>query len=66
MENIDVKECATEQMFSEKDLISFGLFLLSEDRKKLLKKHPDFSSESFKERKRKVYDADLANWQHTL
>jgi len=50
--------------FNKKDLISFGKYLLSEGREKSLKQtgieQPD--ALPYEERKRDVYDADLANW----
>jgi hypothetical protein len=52
-----------ENTYSEQELISFGLYLLSEEREKLLEEHPEFSTDSLEVRKRRVHDADLSNWK---
>lgn len=54
-----------EKVYTQKDLVSFGLYLLSEEREKLLANHPDFSSDSLSIRLRRVHDADLANWENS-
>jgi hypothetical protein len=45
-----------KESFSEKDLVKFGNFLLSDERNKMI---------SSKESAKNVHDADLANWKHT-
>jgi len=51
--------------YEEKDLVSFGLYLLSKRRKKYLKQstfewlHPV----PYKLRRMDVYDADIENWK---
>lgn len=57
---------AKAKTFSEKDLISFGLYLLSKDREDLMSSHPEFSSDTIEDRKRRVYDSDLSNWKQSL
>jgi len=47
--------------FTEKDLVSFGEYLLSKERAFLLKSVD--SDIKYKERKRSVYHADLENWK---
>lgn len=47
----------------EKQLVSFGLYLLSEERENLIKNHPDFGASPHVNRQRVVFDADLANWR---
>ena len=53
------------KVYTKKDLVSFGLYLLSEEREELLTNHPDFSSDSLGIRLRRVHDADLANWENS-
>lgn len=48
-------------MTEEKDLVSFGKYLLSEKREKRLKSSPGVVP--YKERFRDVHDADIANWR---
>lgn len=50
--------------YNEKDLISFGKYLLSKERKKLLKSVP--SSLSIKEKLKEVYHADIENWKYEV
>jgi len=48
------------QVFTEKELVEFGKYLLSEEREKLLEaiKTDIF----YEDRKREVYDVDIRNW----
>lgn len=46
--------------YSESDMISFGLYLLSEKREKRIKENE--SDISYEDRYRDVYDADFENW----
>lgn len=46
--------------FTQKDLVSFGEYLLSERRENMVKTHPTLTDSS---RLREVSDADLANWK---
>ena len=48
-------------MTEEKDLVSFGKYLLSKKREKRLKSSP--GAIPYEERFRDVHDADLANWR---
>lgn len=48
--------------FTEEDLISFGEYMVSEQRKKLFESHPDPTNLSLEERLSVVHDADLSNW----
>lgn len=47
--------------FEEKDLVSFGEYLLSDERKELILNHPEFEGRG-EEALKDVYDADLGNW----
>ena len=47
--------------FTITDLVSFGEYLLSKERKKTIQNHPTKSGLS--ERLKKVSDADIANWK---
>ena len=62
---LKVGDCSTENLFTERDLISFGLYMTSEQRERMLREHPDFDSASYEERSRRVYDADVRNWLDT-
>lgn len=48
--------------FNKKDLVSFGNYLLSEERINLIKEHPEFDSNSIEERIKQVSHADYLNW----
>lgn len=50
--------------FTEKDLVSFGEYLLSEKREQSLKQSSAENKDMppYDERKRYVHDADLQNW----
>ncbi len=50
--------------YTEAELVSFGNYLLSKEREKMLKENP--AALSYDERKRNVYDADLANWKESV
>ncbi len=48
-------------------LVSFGRYLLSEEREKRLKQaSAENPSKSYEERFRHVYDADIANWKESI
>ena len=47
-------------MFDEKDLIEFGKYLLSEQRKKTV---PKMKGLPAKDAQAQVYQSDLANWK---
>lgn len=49
--------------YNEKDLVSFGNYLLSEERKISYKQNPNFPNEKrLEERLSEVSHADLCNW----
>lgn len=48
--------------FNKKDLIKFGNYLLSEERKELIFSHPDKSIEAKEEALKTVSDADINNF----
>ena len=54
--------------YNKKDLVKFGKYLLSEVRENRLKQTDTEIPNSlpYEERKREVYDADLANWMAGL
>lgn len=52
-----------EQM-TEKDLVSFGDYLLSSERRKLYEEHPMFpEGEALEQRLAQVNHADFENWK---
>lgn len=51
--------------FEEKDLVSFGEYLLSEERTNMILDHPEFQDRSTDALK-DVYEADLANWAEKI
>ena len=50
--------------YTEAELVSFGNYLLSKEREKMLKENT--AALSYDERKRNVYDSDLANWKESV
>lgn len=52
--------------FTASDLVSFGSYLLSEDRRKLIVNHPGFKSDSIQGRLKQVSDADIQNWKKSV
>lgn len=50
--------------YEESDLVSFGEYLLSDDRKKSFRQNNPISEElSVEERLKKVYDSDMSTWK---
>lgn len=47
--------------FTEKDLVSFGEYLLSQERTTMILEHPEFKDRTA-DCLQSVYEADLANW----
>lgn len=47
--------------FEEEDLVSFGGYLLSEERKKSILEHPEFKDKTEEDLKI-IYQIDLLNW----
>ena len=52
--------------FTEEDLVSFGEYLLGEDRRKLFESIEDPNGRSVHERLSEVHDSDLANWAYLV
>lgn len=51
--------------FTEEDLISFGTYLLSEERWDSFKQNPDFPNyEALDERLEQVHHSDFENWKY--
>lgn len=50
--------------FLEEDLVSFGNYMVSVERRELFENHPDPSGLSLQERLSMVHDSDLANWAY--
>ena len=48
--------------FTRTDLVSFGNYLLSNERKELFESHPDLGSENLEERLSEVNHSDIENW----
>lgn len=58
-----------EKEYTERDLVNFGKYLLSDNRSESIQNNPAFDDLTFKEkldRLNDVYDADLANWKDGL
>jgi hypothetical protein len=55
-----------EKVYTPKDLVSFGLYLLSNERRKMFITHPEFTTDTLQERLSRVYDADIENWKETV
>jgi hypothetical protein len=53
-----------EAMYTEADLVSFGLFLLSVGRERKIRKYTSDKSLAA-DKVRMVHDADVSNWKHT-
>ena len=51
----------TNKVYTKKDLVAFGNYVLSNERKESLKKGE--SSVPVKDRAKEVHDADFANWK---
>lgn len=51
--------------FTEEDLVSFGEYMVSPQRRKHFESHPNPPDLSLEERLSEVYDADLSNWAHS-
>lgn len=50
--------------YDEKDLVSFGNYLLSEERREVFKNNPNFpNGELLEERLSEVHHADVENWK---
>jgi len=50
--------------YDENDLVSFGNYLLSEERRELFKNNPNFpNGELLEERLSEVHHADFENWK---
>jgi len=48
--------------FQKEDMVSFGQYLLSEERRELFKSHPELGETNLEERLAEVTDADIENW----
>lgn len=48
--------------FTKDEMVSFGNYLLSEERTKAKMQHPDFNPEQKEESLKQVTHADLSNW----
>lgn len=49
--------------WTSKELVSFGEYLLSDERKQLIINHPDAASMApVEDRLKQVHDADVKNW----
>lgn len=48
--------------FTKKEMVSFGNYLLSKERKESFENHPELGSENLEERLSQVHDSDVANW----
>jgi len=53
--------------FTEKDMVLFGNYLLSQERRERFKQHPEFpNNELLEERLSQVHHADFENWKHSM
>lgn len=55
---------AKRTYFTTKDLVSFGEYLLSDQRKKWMDENNEISNRPKGTDMDKVFDADIANWKH--
>lgn len=49
--------------YNKKDMVSFGNFLLSQERTKSVTDHPDLPEEILQDRLASVSHADFTNWK---
>jgi hypothetical protein len=49
--------------FNTKDIVSFGEYLLSNERKEMIKKLPDSKETNLESRLKSVSHADIENWK---
>jgi hypothetical protein len=54
-----------EKVYTQKDLVSFGLYMVSDERKELFENNTNFSSDAINEKLKRVYDSDLSNWENS-
>jgi len=54
-----------EKVYTKKDLVSFGLYLLSKERRDLFITHPEFTTDTLQERLSRVHDSDISNWENS-
>ena len=52
--------------FNKRDLVKFGNYLGSEERKQLFKTHPEFGEQHLEERLSQVHNSDIENWLASL
>lgn len=52
--------------FNKRDLISFGNYLLSDERRELYKNHPELGDKNLEERLLGVHKSDIDNWMAGL
>lgn len=48
--------------FNKRDLVKFGEYLLSEERKELFKQHPGMKGHTLESRLASVNHSDIENW----
>jgi tRNA A22 N-methylase len=51
--------------FTEKQLVAFGNYLLSDERNEMIEKHPELK-DTVEQRKKEVSHADVENWKETF
>jgi len=49
--------------FNTKDIVSFGEYLLSEERKQMILNHPESENSDIETRLKSVSHADIENWK---
>lgn len=54
-----------EKLYTKTQLVSFGLYLLSKERRDLFITHPEFTTDTLQERLSRVHDADISNWENS-
>lgn len=52
--------------FTEEDLVTFGEYMVSPQRKQIIRDKPNPEGVSLEERLSKVYEADLTNWAYIM
>jgi hypothetical protein len=56
------KKQMTKETFTKAEVVSFGNYLLSDERKGYVLNHPEKSNEQKNEALKQVSDADIFNW----
>lgn len=53
-----------EKLYTEDELVRFGRYLMSDERKQRFMNHPEFGNDHLEERIREVQHADISNFEY--